>query len=119
VKTAALFLLFCLSGATVTFAYTLTLQAEDYIASHNAGGADFYVTSCSEASNGLAVEGYDYPGDWIELKLVISQAEGYVDSLRSAADYEAEAVHELTIFGPGGVPLAEHSTYNTYGRGIG
>jgi hypothetical protein len=100
-------------------AYTVVLQASDYIASYNAGGADFYVTPCGGATNGLGVEGYDYPGDWIELKLVISAEGTYRDSLRTAADDEAEADHLMTVFAPGGVPVGTQSPYHTTGLGIG
>jgi hypothetical protein len=106
-------------GVSTASAYTIILHAPDYIASHNEGGADFYITPCGGASNGLAVEGYDYAGDWIELKLVLSQASTYWDSLRSAADDGALGSHKLTIFGPGGEPVGEPSTYQTEGLGIG
>lgn len=104
------------SGAS---AYTVILQASDYIATHNAGGGEFYTTPCGGATNGLGVEGYDYPGDWIELKLVISQESGYLDSLRTAADDAALGDHILTVFDSGGVPLGQTSYFRTEGLGIG
>lgn len=117
-RIAALTTVAFLAAASLASGYTVTLQATDYIASFNAGGADFYETPCGGATNGLGLEGYDYPGDWIELKLVISQPSTYRDSLRSAADGEAEGEHMVTIFDPGGVPVGT-SYYRTVGLGIG
>ncbi len=108
-----------LAAASAASAYTVVLQASDYIASHNAGGADFYITPCGGATNGLGVEGYDYPGDWIELKLAITSGGTYRDSLRTAADDEAEGDHLITLFGPGGEPVGAPSACRTVGLGIG
>jgi len=105
--------------AANAWALSVTIQADAYIDSYNAGGTELYVTSCGGASNGLAVEGYDHPGDWIELKLVITHGGDYVDSLRSAGDDLAGAEHLVTVFGPGGVPLETTSSYTTMGMGIG
>jgi len=118
VKTALIAMTAVLMAATTAPAYTLVLQASDYIASYNAGGADFYTTPCGGATNGLGVEGYDYAGDWIELKMVISTAGTYRDSLRTAADDEAVGNHQITVFNPGGEPVGT-SPYQTMGVGIG
>lgn len=99
-------------------AYTVVLQASDYIASFNAGGADYYTTPCGGATNGIGLEGYDAPGDWIELKLVISQESSYRDSLRTAADDLTQGDHRVTVFGPGGETVGT-SSYLTQGLGIG
>jgi hypothetical protein len=118
-KVGMMALLAAVLAASTASAYTVVLQASDYIASSNAGGADFYVTPCGGATNGLGVEGYDYAGDWIELKLVIGQEGTYRDSLRTAADDEAEGNHMVTIFGPGGEPVGSPSSLQSVGLGIG
>lgn len=118
-KAALLTLIAAVLAASTASAYSVVLQASDYIASYNAGGADFYVTPCGGATNGLGVEGYDYPGDWIELKLVISTTGAYSDSLRTAADDAGEGDHLMTVFAPGGVPVGTPSPYYTVGLGIG
>jgi hypothetical protein len=118
-KAALLTLLAALMVATTASAYTVVLQASDYIASHNAGGSDFYATPCGGATNGLGLEGYDFPGDWIELKMVIGSEGTYRDSLRTAADDMMEGNHLVTVFGPGGVPVGNPSPHQTVGLGIG
>jgi hypothetical protein len=118
-KAAVLALVAALLAATTGSASTVVIQASDYIASYNAGGADFYTTPCGGATNGLGVEGYDYPGDWIELKMVIGKAGAYRDSLRTAADDESEGDHLVTVFAAGGVPVGAPSPHHTVGLGIG
>ena len=59
----------------------IILEAEDYIASHDAGGGPITAVVCSGASGGLAVEGYDAPGDWIELRAVLPESGAYEDML--------------------------------------
>lgn len=117
-KAALMTLAAVMVAATAAPAYTVVLQASDYIASHNADGADFYTTPCGGATNGLGVEGYDYAGDWIELKMVINTAGTYRDSLRAAADDNMVGNHLVTVFDPGGVRIGT-SQHQTVGLGIG
>jgi len=117
-KVAMLTVLAALLAVSTASAYTVVLQISDYIATGNAGGADFYVTPCGGATNGLGVEGYDYAGDWIELKLVLGQEGTYRDSLRTAADDMTIGNHIITILGPGGETMGT-SYYRTEGLGIG
>jgi len=117
-KVAILMVLAALLAAPTASAYTVILQASDYIASGNAGGSDFYSTPCGGATNGIGVEGYDYAGDWIELKLVLGQGGTFRDSLRTAADDMTIGNHIVTITGPGGQTMGT-SYYQTEGLGIG
>ncbi len=117
-KVAMLMVLAALTVVSSAAAYTVVLQASDYIASGNAGGADFYVTPCGGATNGIGLEGYDYAGDWIELKLVLGHDGAYRDSLRSAADDMTIGDHLVTVFGPGGDAIGT-SSYQSEGLGIG
>ena len=94
------------------------LEAENYISSYNAGGVSIYVTSCSGASGGLAVEGYDYPGDWIELRVVLPQGGAYEDWFRSGGDDLAASDHKVTIRVEGEGNMAS-SGYHTVGMGVG
>jgi hypothetical protein len=100
-------------------AQALVIEAESFVASHNAGGDPIVVVSCSAASGGYAVEGVDSIGDWIELVLNVPVIYGYADSLRSAGYYAYESDIKTTIFGadPDGGNVI--STYHTVGAGIG
>ncbi len=107
--------LFSLSAS----AESIWLEAEDFIASHDEGGLSIYVTGCSGASQGLAVEGFDYPGDWIELKFDVLENGAFVDSLRSGGLTLEESDVRCTIFGSGTIGDDIVSQFHTIGYGIG
>ena len=97
----------------------IILEAESYIASHDEGGAAIHVTACGAASGGLAVEGFDFPGDWIEVVLVLGQNESLTDRIRSGGDIGVVTDLQSTIFGAD--PMGEDliSAFPTQGVGIG
>ena len=111
-------LLVLLSMATPTSARVL-VEAENFVNSYNAGGDEIIVVTCSAASGGFAVEGFDAPGDWIEIGVTVPETYLYVDSLRSAGDLDVQSGIGLTVFGasPGGSDVT--SGYRTVGLGIG
>lgn len=100
-------------------AQSIIAEAEYYLTYYNAGGTTIYVTSCSGASGGLAVEGFDWTGDWIEVSVTIPDAGAYADSLRAAGLITIESEVQSTVLGggPGGGDLV--STFNLVGLGIG
>jgi hypothetical protein len=115
---------FAIIGLVILFfatahAQSIVVEAELYVDYHNEGGTTIYVTTCSGASGGLAVEGFDWTGDWIELTLTIPEAGSYADSLRSAGLTSIASEIHSTILGgaPGGGDLT--SVFNTVGLGIG
>lgn len=97
----------------------IIVEAESYVASNDIGGTVIYVTSCSGASGGQAVEGFDTPGEWIEVVVNVPAAGSYADSIRSAGLLNYESDLQSTIFcgGPVGTDLT--SAYHTLGLGIG
>lgn len=97
----------------------IVVEAENFVNHYNAGGLDIVWVSCSGASGGRAVEGFDTTGDWIEIAVNVPETYVYVDSLRSAGELDAESDIELKIFGaePGGTDVT--SGYHTIGLGIG
>jgi len=117
VKLLAASLFICLAAGTAC-AQGILVEAETFLSYHNEGGSIPYVVSCSAASNGLAVEGFDYPGDWIEVTLTAWNG-SFVDSLRSAGLPDSASTIMTTVFGaaPGGGDLS--SVFSTYGMGIG
>lgn len=116
---AALLIISALAlAAAPACALPIFLEAEDYITSYNAGGVSIYVTSCSGASGGLAVEGYDYPGDWIEMRVALTEGGAYEDWFRSAGDDLVASDHRVTIRVEGEGDIAA-SGYHTVGMGIG
>ncbi len=118
VRTAILVLSVLALVAPAANAVPIILEAEDYVGSFNVGGEPIYVTSCSGASGGYAVEGYDYPGDFIELRAEIGQAGEYDDILRSGGDLYVFSGHLATYRIQGGSTFG-FATFSTYGMGIG
>lgn len=102
-----------------SYAHDIALEAEDYTNSFNTGGEAIYTTACSGASGGYAVEGFDFPGDWIEVSLTISELGAYADTLRSAGLYGYESDMRITIMNgaQGGGDLMSY--YAPVGLGIG
>jgi hypothetical protein len=95
------------------------VEAESYVASYNIGGNGIGIVSCSAASGGYAVEGFDVVGEWIEMMVTIPETYGYADTLRSAGEYGVESDIAMAIFSayPGGGDVS--SAYHTVGEGIG
>ena len=96
----------------------LMVEAETYGASHDEGGIPIQVVTCSAASGGRAVEGFDYPGDWLEVTLTIGTG-SFTDNIRSAGMFDSTSSQRSTILGadPAGKDLVSH--FSTYGLGIG
>ena len=105
--------------ASVVCAQAIIVEAESYVASNDIGGIVIYVTACSGASGGRAVEGFDTPGEWIEVVVNVPVAGSYADSIRSAGllNYESDLGSTIFSGGPGGTDL--NSAYHTLGMGIG
>jgi len=118
VRTAILVPALVALAAFAATAEPIIIEAEDYVASFNVGGDPIYVTACSGASGGFAVEGYDTIGDFIELRVVLPMVGEYDDTLRSAGELYEFSEHIATFRYEGGGTFA-HSYYTTMGYGIG
>jgi hypothetical protein len=99
-------------------AHALIVEAEDFVAYHDEGGVGIYRKSCSAASGGLSVEGFDTVGDWIEVQLTVAANGSFTDTLRSAGLLDSASVITSTVFGcgPSGEDLV--SDFSTLGLGI-
>ena len=102
-----------------SYAHDITVEAEDYTNSFNTGGESIIVTECSGASGGFAVEGFDSPGEWIEVTITTPELGAYGDTLRSAGLYGYDSDMRITIMGgaQGGGNLTSY--YHPVGLGIG
>lgn len=117
-RTAMLVLSILALTAPAAYAVPIILEAEDYVGSFNVGGDPIYVTLCSGASGGYAVEGYDFPGDYIELEVDITQAGDYDDILRSGGELYVYSEHFARYRIKGGSTF-NYATFSTMGMGIG
>jgi hypothetical protein len=84
-----------LTTVQTAFSQTMRLEAENYIDSYNIDGADIYIRGCSAASEGLAVDGLDREGEWIQLALVLTEGFCFVDSVRSAGSLGAVRTYSI------------------------
>jgi hypothetical protein len=118
----------CLSVATLgliqpgaTRAETvIPLEAEDMSGAHNAGGAAISYVGCTAARGGLAVDGVDSPGDYIEWPLSLAQDFVFRDSLRTAGAIGVVRQFAILFLPAGGGPPAASDTLVTLpGAGIG
>ena len=75
------------------------------------------MSTCADASGGLAVNGMDAPGDWIELAFTLSDAACFVDSLRSAG--EVGIVRRFVVEFFAAAPPAADTLTTGPGRGFG
>jgi hypothetical protein len=109
---------FSLEAAART-AEAVQLEAEDYVASMNVGGSPIQMVGCSAARGGLAVDGVDYAGDYIEWSLSLAQEFVFRDSLRSAGAVGLVRRYAV-LFLPagGGPPVASDTLTTTPGLGI-
>ena len=112
---------FCLwSAGPATAETVIQLEAENMAAWHNIGGLAIVPVSCGAARGGLAVDGVDNPGEYIEWPLTLTQDLVFRDSLRTAG--ATGVVRNFTIqFLPaaGGPPVATENLTTPPGAGIG
>ena len=99
-------------------------EAESAVAAgrvHNEGGAaDLFVKQCAGASGGLAVEGMDFPGDWIEFDLELGAPFCFQDSVRCAGVLDASWHFHVLVFAQGEIyPVVTDTLPQIMGRGIG
>jgi hypothetical protein len=118
VRTAMVAVFMAALAAAAAHATPIILEAEDYVGSWNMGGDPIYVTLCSGASGGYAVEGYDYIGDFIEFRVVITQAGEYDDILRSGGELYEFSEHFARFRRENGGTFT-YATFSTMGMGIG
>ncbi len=71
-----------LAGAA--HATTFPIEAESMTSFLNLGGSAITVVGCSAARGGLAVDGVDFAGDYLEWPLTLAQDFVFRDSLRTA-----------------------------------
>jgi len=81
---------------TQVLAGDILIEAEDMIDSHDLLGAPIAIVTCSAASGGLAVDGWDREGEWIDLRLDLTTAACLSEGVRSAG--YAQQVREFAIY---------------------
>jgi len=103
----------CSAGAEARTAEAVQLEAEDYVESMNVGGNPIQMVGCSAARGGLAVDGVDYEGDYIEWSLSLAQEFVFRDSVRSAGAVGLVRRYAVLFLPAGGGPPAASDTLTT------
>jgi hypothetical protein len=103
-------------------AEALRREAEDFPAygSYNIGGYDIAESYCSYASQGLAVDGLDVPGEWFKLKVTFPSAGCYssrIDYQSAYGDTVGLAVRLLDYPTPGDELRADYVLFDGFGFG--
>jgi hypothetical protein len=110
----------CILPGAARAATVIELEAENLTAMLNLGGNAINYVSCGAARGGLAVDGVDYEGDYIEWPLTLEQDFVFRDSLRTAG--ATGVVRQFAIlFLPSGAgePAAAETLTTPAGLGIG
>jgi len=81
---AVVFLAVLLIATGPALAEDIRLEAENLLDSHNLGGTPIITKSCSAASGGLAMDGLDLDGEWLEFQLTVQEPLPFLVSVRSA-----------------------------------
>ena len=108
------------SAGPATAQTVIQLEAENMTAWYNTAGLSIVPVSCGAARGGVAVDGVDTPGEYIEWPLTLTQDLVFRDSLRTAG--ATGVVRNFTIqFLPaaGGPPVATENLTTPPGAGIG
>ena len=112
---------FCLwSAGPATAETVIQLEAENMAAWYNTAGLAIVPVACGAARGGMAADGVDTPGEYIEWPLTLTQDLVFRDSLRTAG--ATGVVRNFTIqFLPaaGGPPVATENLTTPPGAGIG
>jgi hypothetical protein len=107
--------------AAAQSATVYTLEAENLTWSLNMGGDFISIGTCETGvSGGKFVIGVDYPGDWIEMNVTVSQPMFFRNSLHSAGDVGLRrkyAIAFLPAGGHGAIPARDTLT-TPPGKGI-
>jgi len=112
---------FCASPeARARTAAVQSLEAEDATTVQNVGGNAIVTVLCGAARGGLAVDGVDWVGDWIEWNLTLPEEFTFRDSLRSAGAIGLVRKF-VVLFLPaaGGPPVAGDTLTTSAGAGFG
>ena len=100
----------------------LRREAEEYASYgwYDIGGMEITDAYCSYASQGLAVDGLDLPGEWIKLKVSFTHGGCYstrIDYQSAYADTVGLAVRLLDYPVPGEEIRADYTLYDGFGFG--
>lgn len=97
-----------------------SLEAEDATDWLDVGGSSIQIVACSAARGALAVDGVDWPGDWIAWDLSLTEDFYFRDSLRTAGSIGLTRTFVVQFLpAAGGPPVATDTLRTPPGAGVG
>ena len=100
---------------------TIQLEAEDATGFLNVGGSPITSVICGAARGGLALDGIDWAGDYIEWEIFLPEEFSFRDSLRTAGavGLVRTFIVQFYMSGIGGPPILSDTLVTPAGLGIG
>ena len=96
----------------------LRVEAEGLATFYNYSGTTIGTVACSGASGRFAIQGVDFPGEWIEIPFTVTSAVAFVDSLRSSGYTNEHRQLSVHFISEGNLQSAPGDTMTT-GLGLG
>ena len=104
--------------ASVTIVTSITVEMEDFLTFYDDGGSKSGIVTCSGASGGKAVEGFDVVGDYMTFQVSFEVPGRYSAALRQAAPYGAHNQVEMSLEGAGPDGSDQEALFDIEGEGI-
>ena len=111
--------LLILVTAPAAGALSVLVEAESYTESYDMGGASIMSIACTSASGGLAVDGLDISGEWIEVKATIPAEACYELIMSFQAPYAEWIDTTVTVFDDAHLSVEAEVDVTLKGEGLG
>lgn len=110
-----------LALATIPAAGALSVfvEAESFTDGFDMGGASIMSIGCTSASGGLAVDGLDIPGEWIEVKATLPDEACYELVMGYQAPYDEQIKTLVTVFDDAHLAVEADVDVPLLGEGLG
>ncbi len=111
--------LLALATVPAAGALSVLVEAESYTDGYDMGGASIMSIACTSASGGLAVDGLDIPGEWIEVKATVPDEACYELALGYQAPYAEPVSTRVTVYDDGHSTVEGDVGIDLIGEGLG
>ncbi len=100
-------------------ALSVLVEAESFTDGYDMGGASIMAIACTSASGGLAVDGLDISGEWIEVKATIPDEACYELVMSYQAPYNEPIETRVTVFDDAHLTVEAEVDVSFKGEGLG
>ncbi len=103
----------------VAGALSVLVEAESFTDGYDIGGASIMSIVCTSASGGLAVDGLDISGEWIEVKATVPDEACYELVMSYQAPYAEPIETRVTVYDEGHSAIEGDVDIPLIGEGLG